>query len=82
MTSVEKLENVLSKIIIPRFKELVGLNVKHMGLDENWFRIIYYFTPPMDTSDAKKIMDETTSLYKMMGFGDGDIIVTFERSEM
>ena len=79
--SMVQFERILEQIIIPRFEELVGVNVTSMGLDSTWFKVVYYFRPPLDRSDAITIMEETTSLYKMIGVKGGDIIVSFERYE-
>ena len=76
-----KFERILEQIIIPRYKELVGVSVTTMGLDDSWFKIVYSFTPPLDKSNAITIMEETTSLYKMLGVRGGDIIVSFEPYE-
>ena len=76
-----QLERILEQIIIPRYEELVGVNVTTMGLDSTWFKVVYYFRPPLDGSDAIEIMEETTSLYKMLGVKGGDIVINFEKYE-
>lgn len=65
--------------MVPQYVALVDVIVTPMGLDESWFKIVYYIQPPLDREDAIKIMEETTTLYRMMGPKLGDIVVTFEK---
>lgn len=78
---IEQLERVFEQIIIPQFEPLKYVGVTKMGLGEAWYKITYYFEPPLDREDAIKIMEETSSLYHMMGIKGGDIIVTFEKAD-
>lgn len=75
------LEKVLEQLIVPRYEKLESVSVDPMGLSQDWFKIVYYFNPPLDHEDAIEIMEETSNLYKMMGEKEGDIIVSFEKVE-
>ena len=77
----EQFQKVLEQIIVPRYEKLKYVSVNPIGLNQNWFKIIYYFKPPLENKDAIEIMEETSNLYKMMGEKEGDIIVSFEKFE-
>lgn len=78
---IKQIERVMEQIIVPRYKSLDYVEVHPMGLDDSWAKIIYYFTPPLEQVDAIEIIEETSALYKMIGFKGGDIIVAFEKIE-
>ena len=47
-----------------------------------FYRVTYYLNDKMDKSDAYKIINETTSLFNMLGPEKGsDIVVRFEKDE-
>lgn len=77
----ESLHKVLSSIIVPQYDELVDVSVLPVGLVGDWFKIVYYFNPPLDKEIAIEIMQETVSLYKMVGHTSGDIIIDFKKIE-
>lgn len=78
----ESLQKVLDELIVKRYDSIVGVDVSNFYMNEDWYRIIYYFTPPIERELAIEIMEETSSLYKMIGpKKDGDIIVDFKPSE-
>lgn len=78
----ESLQKVLDELIVKRYDSIVGVDVSNFYMNEDWYRIIYYFAPPIERELAIEIMEETSSLYRMLGSKkDGDIIVDFKPSE-
>ena len=83
MDIIESLQKVLDKVIKPLYPNISYIDVSIMGLGYvPFYRVTYYLNDNMDKSDAYKIMDETTSLFNMLGPEKGsDIIVRFEKDE-
>lgn len=77
----EALDKVLSSIIVPQYDAVVDVSVSTIGLAGDWFKVIYYYNPPLDKETTIEIMRETVSLYKMVGHTSGDIIVDFKKFE-
>lgn len=83
MDVIESLQTVLDRVIKPMYPSISYVDVSVMGLGNlPFYRVIYYLNGKMETSDAYKIMDETTSLFNMVGPEKGsDIIINFEKDE-
>ena len=78
----EALQKILEQLIVKKYNSLIGVDVSNFYMNEDWYRITYYFNPPLEHKDAIEIMEETATLYKMLGpSGKGDIIVDFKKVE-
>ena len=78
----EALQKILEQLIVKKYNSLIGVDVSNFYMNEDWYRITYYFNPPLEHIDAIEIMEETATLYKMLGpSGKGDIIVDFKKVE-
>ena len=80
MSKAKTLENILSKVIVPQYPILDGVNVKVMGgaFDIHFFLVSYTVNDTVDLSLAQEITRETVSLYNMLGEPQGsDLTVYF-----
>ena len=78
---VKQLQKVLEKIIVPNYEGIMYVEVTHLGTHQNWYRVIYYIVPPLTSEFAMEIMEETVTIYRMIGDTGGDIFVEFEDFE-
>ena len=68
MDNLVGFENVLRKLVIPMFPEIVDVSVEFERAVTHDVRITYYVVDKMFYSDASKVENETKSLFNMMAF--------------
>jgi len=75
--TAEILDNVLRKIILPKFDELVEVRVTQLGLGA-YFYVIYYFDKTLSSKTVYESTTETVSLFRMINSEEGgDIILDY-----
>jgi hypothetical protein len=77
---VSQLQKVIENIMVPMFPEIESVEVEQLGLG-GFYRITYFMRGKLKShQDYIKIMEETTTLYKMLSPEEkGDIIVDFKK---
>jgi len=75
--TAEILDNVLRKIILPKFNELVEVRVTQLGLDAHFY-VIYYYDEYPTRKTVYESTTETVSLFRMINSDEGgDIILDY-----
>ena len=81
----ESLEKVIERLILPQYPLIKYFEVRPIGLGNSLIKIVFYIDVKKNTIgnlEAYKIMDETTSLFKMLGPEKGsELVVTFDKAE-
>ena len=68
MDSLHNFENVLRKLVVPMFPEIVDVSVEHeRGLTHD-VKVTYYLVHRMFYYDTSKVENETKSIFLLMGF--------------
>jgi len=82
MTTQERFAAVLEKIIVPHFVELEDVIVQRLGLTAGeYYRVTYFTNQDLNRKDMVDIIDQTTSLFKMISPDDvesNDLFVDFD----
>jgi len=77
----EVLEKMYRKVMIPQYPEIEDVHVSTMGMGFI-YRVTYEVSSKIENRVAYKIMDESTSLFKMISQDpNSDIIVDFVRAK-
>ena len=79
MSMVEKFQKILDSLVVPQYDSVIGVRVSSMGLSECVYRVMYFIDSKLKANDARKLMDETESYFKMLGVKDGDFVISFRR---
>jgi len=75
--TAEILDNVLRKIILPKFNELVEVRVTQLGLGAHFY-VIYYYDEYPTRKTVYESTTETVSLFRMINSDEGgDIILDY-----
>ena len=76
---VEQFQRILEQIIIPQYKGVDDVDVSQFGMDNNFLKVTYYINDNLNPTDARKLIEETESLYRMLGIKKGDFTVSFRK---
>lgn len=78
----ERLERVLTKLLLPMFDRLESVSVSIMGFDNHIYRITFYFNDRIDTQDAWEIQREVSAIFEMLSPAKNeDFVIRYERGE-
>jgi len=72
--TAEILDNVLRKIILPKFNELVEVRVTQLGLGAHFY-VIYYYDEYPTRKTVYESTTETVSLFRMINSDEGGDII-------
>jgi hypothetical protein len=81
MTTQERFTVVLEKIIVPHFVELEDVIVQKLGHTGEYYKITYFTNQSLNRKDVVDIIDQTTSLFRMISPDDvesNDLFVDFD----
>lgn len=83
MDVIESLQKVLDKIIKRLYPNISYIDVSVWGWGgSSLYKVTYYLNDKMDEPDARRIVEETHSLFTMVGpEKDSVLSVTFEKDE-
>jgi Cdc6-like AAA superfamily ATPase len=62
---VEQFQRILEQIIIPQYEGVDDVDVSQFGMDNNFLKVTYYINDNLNPTDARKLIEETESLYRM-----------------